>query len=151
MGVSGVTGIASLRILTHKKIHLINDLPVSNVLLTLSRGPIITVSFIKTKLHFPDIMQVICTVMVPPELIGNIAVSSSISCEGLLGSNGGNNGLLCRTLQRDRDQSEGQEGMDPDMFFIFHSLYQNTFTSPLFYGEHFFRIVVPYRDLPTEH
>ena len=42
------------------------------VVVTLSRGPIITVSFIKTKLHFPDIMQVICTVMVPPELIGNI-------------------------------------------------------------------------------
>ena len=78
-------------------------------------------------------------------------LAAGISCEGLLGSNGGSNGLLCRPLQRDGDQSEGQEGMDPDMFFIFHLLYQITFTSPLFYGEHFFRIVVPYCDLPTEH
>ena len=47
------------------------------------------------------------------------AVRSSSSCEGLLGSNGGKNGLLCRPLQRDRDQSEGQEGMDPDMLLFF--------------------------------
>ena len=65
--------------------------------------------------------------------------------------NGGNNGLLCRPLQRDRDQPEGQEGMDPDMGFIFHLLYQITFINPHCYGEHYFRIVVPYCDLPTEH
>ena len=39
----------------------------------------------------------------------------------------------------------------PDTIFLFHLLYQITFTSPLFYGEHFFRIVVPYCDLPKEH
>ena len=54
------------------KIHLRNDLPVLNVLLTLSRGLIITVCCIKMKLHFPDFMQAIYTVMVPPELTGNI-------------------------------------------------------------------------------
>ena len=61
-------------------------------------------------------------------------VSSSISYEGLLGSNGGNNGLLCRPLQRDRDHSEGQEGIDPDMFFYFSLILSNLHQPPFLWG-----------------